>query len=54
MAVLRARTQTYQVIAIDGDRLRYDAYAVDGTRIDDFELQKSGAGPSLYIDGNGR
>ena len=54
VAVLRSRTQTYQVTAIDGDRLRYDAYAVDGTRVDAFELRKAGAGPSVSIDGNGK
>jgi hypothetical protein len=54
MAVLLARTQTYQVIGIDQDRLRYDAYAVDGTRVDAFELRKPGSGPSLYIDASGK
>jgi 3',5'-cyclic AMP phosphodiesterase CpdA len=54
MAVMRANIRTYQVIAIDRDRLRYDAYATDGTRVDAFELRKPATGPSLYVEISGK
>ncbi len=44
-----AHTQAFQVIEVDGDKLTYDAYAVEGERIDQFQLVKHGDGPSTYI-----
>lgn len=43
-----AHTQAFQVIEVDGDTLTYDAYAVEGDRIDQFQLVKHGDGPSTY------
>jgi len=40
--------QLYQVIAIDGDHLQYDSYAVTGERVDGFELKKGDNGISAY------
>ena len=40
MAKIQQNTQMYQVIEVDGDRLRFEAYAVTGEAIDGFELQK--------------
>jgi hypothetical protein len=43
-----AHTQAFQVIDVDGDKLTYDAYAIEGERIDHFELVKQANGASTY------
>lgn len=35
-------TQTYQVVEVDGDELRYEARTADGTVVDAFEIDRSG------------
>lgn len=49
MAVNLDETQLYQVIEIDGERLAYEAYAIDGERVDGFELIKDEGG-TRYVD----
>ena len=39
-------TQLYQIITIDGDRLRYEARTAVGDLYDAFELQKRRASPT--------
>lgn len=41
MAKTLTNTQMYQVIEVDGDTLKYNAYSIDGQLQDAFELQKS-------------
>ncbi|MCS6776754.1 MAG: metallophosphoesterase family protein [Chloroherpetonaceae bacterium] len=43
-------TQLYQVIQVDGDRLRYEAYTATGELYDAFELRKRADGPNRLID----
>jgi len=43
-----AHTQAFQVIEVDGDKLTYDAYTIEGEQIDHFELLKNAAGMSTY------
>jgi hypothetical protein len=43
-----AHTQAFQVIEIDGDKLTYNAYAVEGEQIDRFQLLKHADGTSIY------
>jgi hypothetical protein len=43
-----AHTQAFQMIEVDGDALRYDAYAVEGEQIDHFQLVKHADGTSTY------
>lgn len=49
---LRAKTldhtQAFQVIEVDGDKLTYIAYAVEGPQIDRFQLVKHADGSSTY------
>lgn len=47
-----SNTQLYQIIHIDGDRLRYEAYSVDNRLYDAFELKKDakGKGENLFYD----
>lgn len=45
-----ADTQLYQVITVDGDRLRYQARAANGELYDAFELQKRGGRVNRLID----
>ena len=40
MAKIQQNTQMYQVVEVDGERLRFEAYAVTGEPIDGFELRK--------------
>lgn len=44
-----ANTQLFQVIDIDGGKLSYKAYTIDGVVIDSFELRKNG---SLAVSGH--
>jgi hypothetical protein len=50
MAVTREASQMYQVIDIDSDRLRYEAWDVAGTLVDGFELRKDGSGRTEYVN----
>jgi hypothetical protein len=43
MAKTLAGSQLFQVISISGERLAYQAYTIDGSVIDSFELRKSQA-----------
>jgi 3',5'-cyclic AMP phosphodiesterase CpdA len=43
-----AHTQAFQVIEVGGDKLTYDAYAIEGERIDQFQLVKHADGMSTY------
>jgi predicted phosphodiesterase len=43
-----AHTQAFQVIEMDGDKLTYCAYAIDGGQIDRFQLVKHPNGSSTY------
>ncbi len=45
-----AHTQAFQVIEMDGEALTYNAYAIDGERIDQFKLLKQGSGTSTYSE----
>jgi 3',5'-cyclic AMP phosphodiesterase CpdA len=47
-ATTLAHTQAFQVIEVDGDKLSYDAYAIEGERIDTFLLLKHPDGSSTY------
>lgn len=48
MAKLFGQKQMYQIISVDGDTLTYDACAVDGQRMDGFQLEKDAKGVSTY------
>lgn len=50
MAKIQQNTQMYQVIEVDGDRLRFDAYAVTGEAIDGFELHKKARDSSTLME----
>jgi acid phosphatase type 7 len=50
MAVRSGETQTYQIISVAGNRLRYEAYAITGELLDAFELNKDSAGASTYVN----
>ena len=45
-------TQLYQIISVDGDRLRYQARTATGALYDAFDLvkPKRGAGPNRLIE----
>ena len=43
-------TQLYQVIDIDGDRLRYRAFTATGVLYDEFALEKTQDGPNRLIE----
>jgi len=43
MAKILAGVQLFQIISINGERLAYQAYTIDGSVIDSFELRKSQA-----------
>ncbi len=43
-----AHTQAFQVIEVDGDKLIYDAYAIEGEQIDHFQLVKNTDGTTNY------
>lgn len=43
-----AHTQAFQVIEMEGDKLTYNAYAVEGEQIDRFQLLKHADGTSTY------
>jgi 3',5'-cyclic AMP phosphodiesterase CpdA len=43
-----AHTQAFQSIEVDGDKLTYDAYTIEGEQIDHFKLLKNTAGMSTY------
>lgn len=45
-----ANTQLYQLIHIDGDLLRFEAYTVDDQLYDAFELKKKKGGGNLFFD----
>jgi len=49
-AKILAHTQTFQTIEVDGNRLRYDAFAIEGEPIDHFRLVKHDDGTSTYSD----
>lgn len=50
MARTLSDTQLFQVIEVDQERLRFDAYSVTGDRVDAFELRKSPENASTYTD----
>ncbi len=43
-----AHTQAFQVVEMEGDKLTYNAYAVEGEQIDRFQLLKHADGTSTY------
>lgn len=43
MAKVLDNSQIYQIITIDGGRLSYEAYTIDGVQFDKFELRKTGS-----------
>jgi len=43
-----AHTEAFQVINVDGDKVTYDAYAIEGEQIDHFQLVKHADGTSTY------
>lgn len=45
-----SNTQLYQIIHIDGDLLRFEAYTVDNKLYDAFELKKTARGSNLFFD----
>lgn len=45
-----SNTQLYQIIHIDGDVLRFEAYTVDDKLYDAFELKKKSNRPNLFYD----
>ncbi len=45
-----SNTQLYQLIHIDGDVLRFEAYTVDNKLYDAFELKKDDKGRNLFYD----
>jgi hypothetical protein len=45
-----SNTQLYQLIHIDGDQLRYEAYSVDNKLYDAFELKKDAEGDNRFYD----
>jgi len=47
-ATTLAHTQAFQVIEVDGGKLSYDAYAIEGERMDSFQLLKHPDGTSTY------
>jgi hypothetical protein len=44
------RTQLYQLVSIDGDRLHYAAKTAAGTLFDEFELRKQPAGGNVLVE----
>jgi hypothetical protein len=46
-----AHTQAFQVIDMDGDKLTYNAYAIEGEQIDHFQLVKHANGTSTQSNG---
>jgi 3',5'-cyclic AMP phosphodiesterase CpdA len=46
-----AHTQAFQVIDMDGDKLTYNAYTIEGAQIDRFCLVKHAGGTSTYSPG---
>ena len=45
-----AKTQLYQILHIDGDKLNYKAYTATGELYDEFDLIKNGDEPNKLID----
>ncbi|MEL6635249.1 MAG: metallophosphoesterase family protein [Bacteroidota bacterium] len=45
-----SNTQLYQLIRIDGDRLRYEAFTAVGQLYDAFAIQKDAAGNNIFTD----
>ncbi|MEM8967144.1 MAG: serine/threonine protein phosphatase, partial [Bacteroidota bacterium] len=43
-------TQLFQLISIDGETLRYEAYTAIGELYDAFELVKQEKGPNKFIE----
>jgi 3',5'-cyclic AMP phosphodiesterase CpdA len=50
MAKTLANAQTYQTVDVNNDRLRYESYGVDGTKVDSFELSKDAKGNTTYAE----
>lgn len=50
MAKVGSKTQLYQVVEVDQDKLTYTAYTLEGQAFDTFRLQKDAAGTSTYIN----
>ncbi len=48
MAKTAGHMQIYQIVDIDNDRLRLDAYGLDGAKLDGFQLAKDASGVSTY------
>lgn len=48
MAKTAEQMQLYQIIDVDANRLRLDAYGIDGQRLDGFQLAKDASGASTY------
>jgi len=47
-ATTLAHTQAFQVIEMDGDKLTYSAYEIEGSQIDHFQIVKHADGTSTY------
>ena len=45
-----SNTQLYQLVHVDGDHLRYEAYTTIGELYDAFELNKQADGSNIYVD----
>jgi len=45
-----SNTQLYQLIDVEGDILRFEAFMVDGQLYDAFELKKGTSGKTLFVD----
>jgi 3',5'-cyclic AMP phosphodiesterase CpdA len=50
MVKTQPNTQMYQIVDVNGDRLRYEAYTVTGMPVDSFELRKDANGVSTFVD----
>ena len=47
MQVMKGETQAFQVLSVDSEKLSYEAWSLDGTLFDSFELQKTTTGTLL-------
>lgn len=45
-----SNTQLYQLIEVEGDKLKFEAFRVDGQLYDAFELKKNKSGKTSFVD----
>lgn len=50
MAVTEGASQMFEVVTVDGDRLRYEAFTIAGELVDAFELRRGASGVSTYAN----